>query len=181
MNKSQSEIGANRAGNHHWFPRMTNCFLCWKTFNLKNMLLQTRTRETVDCVVSHHNIGYQASWAKTPSGGKNTSGKNIFQGRHFSWTYGRNMHVHIVHAFPCHPSAFLNAAHAGTGPRDALGAKIFQDPSRRLQGLRHLSDLSDLSDSSDSSDSSDRLNPDERIFLKRGSVTASNGVAMGSR
>lgn len=88
------------------------------------------------------------------------------------------MHVHIVHAFPCHPSAFLNAAHAGTGPRDALGAKIFQDPSRRLQGLRHLSDLSDLSDSSDSSD---RLNPDERIFLKRGSVTASNGVAMGSR
>lgn len=87
------------------------------------------------------------------------------------------MHVHIAHGFPCHPSAFLNAAHAGTGPRDALGAKIFQDPSRRLQGLQQLLASFSLFDLSDS----DRLKPDERIFLKRGSGTASNGVAMGSR
>jgi hypothetical protein len=47
------------------------------------MLFQTRTRETVDCVASNHNIGYEATWAKTPSGGKKDLGQNNLQRQKF--------------------------------------------------------------------------------------------------
>ena len=47
------------------------------------MLLQTRARETIDCVASNHNIGYQATWAKTPSGGKKDLGQNNLQRQKF--------------------------------------------------------------------------------------------------
>jgi len=41
------------------------------------MLLQTKTRETVDCVVSHHNKGYQTTWAKTPGKKKKNRAKSV--------------------------------------------------------------------------------------------------------
>jgi hypothetical protein len=73
--KTQAGIGTKRAGIG------PNRFFCGagKRSIWKINLLQTRTRETVDCVASHHNIGYQTTWAKTPGKKKKQVGQNQLQ------------------------------------------------------------------------------------------------------